>query len=104
MQALRLGQENGILLPDTLIVSTHEAMHQKAQAMQKIMADIYHWRFDICRADCLKDDRRYRWFLASRRNSGMHMRDCGHGFFEVCAMRWDWIVASLSVTQPVNEY
>ncbi len=102
MTALRHGQQNGISVPDTLIISGHDGMFSQARRIQTIMHDIHHWKLDICVSSALQDQYRYYWFLASRRDSGLHLRDCGHGYYEISAMRWDWIVASLSKTQPVS--
>ena len=102
IEALKLGQRNGISTPDTLIIGGHEAMVGQAKRIQRIMHDIHNWNIDICPSGALRDKHRYYWFLASRKNSGLHLRDCGHDYYEVCAMRWDWIVGSLSTTQPVS--
>lgn len=102
MEALRLGQRNGITTPDTLIIGGHNTMFAQSQRIQAVMRDVHHWNLDICLSAALKDEFRYYWLLASRKNSGLHLRDCGHGYFEVCAVRWDWIVASLSKTQPIS--
>jgi hypothetical protein len=101
-QALQVAQTNGITTPDTLIIGGHAAMFGQAKRIQTIMHDIHHWNFDICLSPALRDEFRYYWFLASRKNSGLHLRDCGHGYFEICAIRWDWIVGSLSKTQPIT--
>lgn len=92
--------QNGIATPDTLIVGTHESMYEKAKILQQEYFDVFKYKLDICVVPFLKDEHRYRWFLASRKNSGLHFKQCGHGYVELCAIRWDWILASLSQTQP----
>jgi len=102
ISALRLSQNNGIYTPDTLIVGPHAAMTQKANDLQEELFDIHRWKIDVCVSASLKEQFGCRWFLASRKNSGMHFHDCGQGYVEICAMRWDWIVSSLATYLPVN--
>ncbi len=88
-------------VPDTLITSSDPVMIQKAREVIQYFEVKSGWRINHVVCPALKDQKRWRWFIADSRKAAGHYKKLPLGFSEIAMLNFDWIVVSLSNTCPV---
>ncbi len=88
-------------IPDMLITSGDGVMLQKAREIQQYFEVKRGWKIEhvVC-PQLVGLPLKWRWFVADSRKATGHYKKLTMGFSEICVFTPDWIVASLSVTQP----
>lgn len=87
-------------IPDTLITSADPTMLQKAREMKQYFEVGRGWKIEHVVCPQIKENKKWRWFVADSRKSTAHYKKLQMGFSEICVFTPDWIVASLSETKP----
>lgn len=88
-------------IPDTIITSGDSNMFQKAREITQYFYIKRGWKIKHMVCPQLKDDKKWRWFVADSRKATGHYKKLQMGFSELCVFTPDWIVSSLSVTAPI---
>lgn len=89
-------------IPDTLITSGDSVMLQKVREIQEYYKVKCGWSIDhvVC-PQLERLQKKWRWFVADSRKATGHYKKLPMGFSELCVFTPDWIVASLSINQPI---
>lgn len=90
-------------MPDTIITGQQDYMIQKVRELQRYYEIRMGWKIEHVVCPQLKDDKKYRWFLADSRKATGHYKKLGMGISELCVFSYDWIVASFSTICPCLE-
>lgn len=88
-------------IPDTIITGPDTTMLQKVRQIQEYFSAGRGWKFEHVVCPQLKDEKKWRWFVADSRKSTAHYKKLSAGFSEICVFTPHWIVASLSDCKPV---
>ncbi len=94
---------NYFSIPDTIITGPILVMCQKATEVRRYYEIKRGWTLQHIICPQLKEEKQWRWFLADSTKATGHFKELDMDISEIGMFSWDWIVASLSMTQPTME-
>lgn len=91
-------------IPTHLITSQDRDMTMKAREVIRELEIARGWKIEHIVLPTLKEEKRYRWFVADSRKAAGHFKKLKEGYCELAVIDWSWIVASFSKNCPVSSY